>query len=122
MATMNVSLPGELKAYVEARVASGDYAGASDLIRDLIRRDKAYREAVAEFQTIIDEATASGIAEGSPEEIRERVRTEARRRATGNSARQRSVISSVSKRTASSGSARTGRALTSTRCSVASGS
>ena len=82
MATMNVSLPAELKAYVEARVASGDYAGASDVIRELIRRDKDYREAVAEFQAIIDEAMASGIAEGTPDEIRDRIKTEAGRRAT----------------------------------------
>ena len=74
MATMNVSLPDELKAYVESRVASGDYAGASDVIRDLIRRDKDYRQAVAEFQTIIDEAMASGVRTRTREEIKAAVR------------------------------------------------
>lgn len=38
MATMNVSLPDAMKAWVEEQVASGRYANASDYVRDLIRR------------------------------------------------------------------------------------
>ena len=37
MATMNISLPDQMKEWVEAQVATGRYANASDVIRDLIR-------------------------------------------------------------------------------------
>jgi antitoxin ParD1/3/4 len=40
MATMNISLPAKLKDWVEAQVATGNYANASDYIRDLLRDDQ----------------------------------------------------------------------------------
>ena len=40
MATMNVSLPDPMKAWVEAQVATGHFSNASDYVRDLIRRDQ----------------------------------------------------------------------------------
>ncbi len=39
MATMNVSLPDQMKNWVEECVKSGRYANASDYVRDLIRKD-----------------------------------------------------------------------------------
>ncbi len=39
MATMNISLPDQMKTWVEECVQSGRYANASDYVRDLIRRD-----------------------------------------------------------------------------------
>jgi len=39
MATMNVSLPDPMKAWVEAQVHGGQYGNPSDYVRDLIRRD-----------------------------------------------------------------------------------
>lgn len=51
MATMNISLPDELKAYVEEQVAEGSYGTTSEVVRDLIRRERArtrLREAVLE--------------------------------------------------------------------------
>jgi len=39
MATMNISLPDQMKTWVEECVRSGRYANASDYVRDLIRRD-----------------------------------------------------------------------------------
>ncbi|MDX9787695.1 MAG: type II toxin-antitoxin system ParD family antitoxin [Desulfobacterales bacterium] len=39
MATLNVSMPDELRAFVEARVNTGEYQSASDYLRDLIRHD-----------------------------------------------------------------------------------
>jgi putative addiction module CopG family antidote len=35
--TMNISLPGELKAFIDARVRSGFYGNASDVIRAGLR-------------------------------------------------------------------------------------
>ncbi len=37
MGTKNISLPPELEAYIEAKVASGQYAHASEVVRDGIR-------------------------------------------------------------------------------------
>jgi antitoxin ParD1/3/4 len=38
MTTMNVSLPDELKSFVDTQVTRGDYGSTSEYIRDLIRR------------------------------------------------------------------------------------
>jgi antitoxin ParD1/3/4 len=51
MATMNVSLPDPMKAWVEAQVETGHFSNASDYVRDLIRRDQqdqAHREALVQ--------------------------------------------------------------------------
>ena len=40
MSTMNVSLPEELKSYVDEQVDDGGYGSTSEYVRDLIRRDK----------------------------------------------------------------------------------
>jgi len=60
MATMNISLPDQMKAYAEGQARDGRYSNVSDYVRDLIRRDQARREAIAEIQGLIDEALASG--------------------------------------------------------------
>jgi len=38
MTTMNVSLPDEVKAFVDTQVSRGDYGSTSEYVRDLIRR------------------------------------------------------------------------------------
>jgi antitoxin ParD1/3/4 len=63
MATMNVSLPDEMKEWVEAQAASGRYANTSDYIRDIIRRDQERNQALAKLQGVVDEALASGSRE-----------------------------------------------------------
>ncbi|KIT15327.1 type II toxin-antitoxin system ParD family antitoxin [Jannaschia aquimarina] len=62
MATMNVSLPDEMKAFVDEQAEGPDYAGASDYIRDLIRRDRARRQAIAEIRAFVQEGIDSGPA------------------------------------------------------------
>ena len=62
MATMNVSLPDEMKAWVESRAATGRYSNASDYVRDLIRRDRARLEAIREIQAAIDMGLSGGPA------------------------------------------------------------
>lgn len=39
MTTMNVSLPEELKTFVDSQVDLGHYGSTSEYVRDLIRRD-----------------------------------------------------------------------------------
>lgn len=86
---MNVSLPDQMKAWVETQADSGRYGNASDYVRDLIRRDQQRQEKIAEFQRLVDEGRAS-------ESVPERSAKFARRRANarGNSARWR--LSSLS--------------------------
>jgi antitoxin ParD1/3/4 len=76
VATMNVSLPKQMKEWVEQRSANGQYANASDYIRDLIREDQQRREATAELQALIDEGLESGMSDRTPEQIRDAVLAE----------------------------------------------
>lgn len=65
MATMNVSLPDAMKAWVEAQVDGGRYGDASAYVRDLIRRDRARKDAIAALQT----AVTDGIESGEPQAL-----------------------------------------------------
>ena len=76
MATMNISLPDPMKAWVEEQAKSGRYANTSDVVRDLIRREQVKAEKIANMQRLIDEAYASGISDQTPREIFEEVRAE----------------------------------------------
>ena len=60
MATMNISLPDQMKAFAEAQTKDGRYSNVSDYMRDLIRRDQERRQAIAEIQALVDEGLASG--------------------------------------------------------------
>ncbi len=62
MATMNVSLPDPMKAWVEAQAESGRYANASDYVRDLIRRDQERANKLDALQRLITEGVESGDA------------------------------------------------------------
>ena len=52
MTSLNISLPDPLKAYVEDRVASGDFGTPSEFVRNLIRQDKEQRRAMLETELI----------------------------------------------------------------------
>jgi antitoxin ParD1/3/4 len=52
MTSLNISLPDPLKAYVEGRVASGDYGTPSEFVRNLIRQDKEQRRARLETELL----------------------------------------------------------------------
>ena len=41
MASMNISLPDQMKSWVEGQTNSGRYDNASEYVRDLIRHDQA---------------------------------------------------------------------------------
>lgn len=61
MATMNISLPDQMKAWVDECVHSGRYANSSDYIRDLIRRDHMKLE---ELRLALMEGEQSGPSTG----------------------------------------------------------
>ena len=60
MATMNVSLPDQMKSWVEDQTRDGRYRNVSDYVRDLIREDQERKKAIAEIQEAVDQGLASG--------------------------------------------------------------
>ncbi len=69
MATMNVSLPEPMKAWVEAQARSGRYGNTSDYIRDLIRREQDRAAKIANMQRLVTEGLESGITDLSKEDL-----------------------------------------------------
>lgn len=69
MATMNVSLPDAMKAWVDECSKSGRYSNASDYVRDLIRRDQDRAAKIPQLQGLIDEALEGGEGTRSMAEI-----------------------------------------------------
>lgn len=64
MGTKNISLPPELEQYVDAKVESGEYAHASEVVRDglrLLMRQEA--EKLEWLRTAIAEGLASPVRE-----------------------------------------------------------
>jgi len=77
MATMNISIPNPMKDWVQTQIESGQYANASDYLRDLIRRDQMQKDKLRALQQTITEGWESGVSERSMAEVL----TEAKRRA-----------------------------------------
>ncbi|UPA26777.1 type II toxin-antitoxin system ParD family antitoxin [Shinella oryzae] len=69
MATMNVSLPDPMKDWVEAQTKTGRYSNASDYVRDLIRRDQARTDKIAEMQRFVDDGIRSGVGSRSADDL-----------------------------------------------------
>jgi len=61
MATMNISLPDEMKAFIEAQMAQEGYASASEYLRTLIR-DAQKRQTKQALEAKFREALESGLA------------------------------------------------------------
>ena len=66
MATMNISLPDAMREWVETQVKTGEYANASDYMRDLIRHNQRQREALI---LALIEAEQSGISTRKVDDI-----------------------------------------------------
>jgi antitoxin ParD1/3/4 len=78
MATMNVSLPDQMKAWVEAQVQGGQYGNVSDYVRDLIRRDQQSREQIKTLQAAITKGLESGISDRSMQDVLKEARSKAK--------------------------------------------
>ena len=70
MTTMNVSLPAEMKRWVEKQASSGRFSNSSDYVRDLIRRDQERQAKIAHLQQLIDEGLDSGVSNLNMADIR----------------------------------------------------
>lgn len=69
MATMNISLPDALKAYIESCVAEGRYSNASDYVRDLIRKELEKGNTKNWLETEVEKGYASGFHESTLDEF-----------------------------------------------------
>ena len=69
MPTRNVNLTDELDRFVLAKVESGHYENASEVVRaalrTLAREEREYEAKLAALKTAIDEGDSSGAAEGN---------------------------------------------------------
>ncbi len=57
MATLNISMPDEMRAFIESRVSTGEYQSACDYMLDLIRHDRE------ETERLLVEGLESGTAQ-----------------------------------------------------------
>jgi antitoxin ParD1/3/4 len=76
---MNISLPDEMRAYVESQVATGYFANVSDFVRHLIRMDS--EEGRGRLRELIAEGDRSDDSELSFDEIIAQAREKAKSRA-----------------------------------------
>ena len=79
MQTMNISLPDQLKDFVEGQVGSGRYSSVSEYVRDLIRDDEK-RKAQEKLEALLVEGIQSGEATEMTRQDWSDIRTEALKR------------------------------------------
>ncbi len=75
MASMNISLPDQMRDWVQEQIDSGKYASASDYVRDLIRHDQEYAHQL--IQKAITEGIESGISERSMDDLLQEAKNKA---------------------------------------------
>jgi antitoxin ParD1/3/4 len=66
MATLNISMPSVMREWIDAQIKAGEYANASDYIRDLIRHDQRQRDVL---RLALIEGEKSGISNRSVTDI-----------------------------------------------------
>ncbi len=77
MTTLNISLPDQMRSFVEIQVRKGFYSPASDDIRDLIRDDQK-RKDQAKLESLLLEALEGGDPQEFAPEFFDRLRERAR--------------------------------------------
>jgi len=81
MATMNISLPGAMKEWVEQQANTlGRYSNVSDYIRDLIRKEQDHSAKIEAMQQRIVEGIESGVGTHTMAELQEIAREQAQPR------------------------------------------
>ena len=66
MATLNISMPKTMREWINSQIEAGEYANASDYIRDLIRHDQRQRD---KLRLALIEGEKSGISRRSVTDI-----------------------------------------------------
>ena len=75
MTQIDVDLPDDLHAWVEAKIADGAYASMSDYACGLIRRDIEAEQAIERLQAAVDSGRNSGTGDRTIESILEDSKT-----------------------------------------------
>ena len=87
MQTMNISLPDQLKEFVDVQVGSGRYSSVSEYVRDLIRDDEKCKA-----QEKLEALLMEGIQSSEPTEMTRRdwndIRAEALKKFAARKARK----------------------------------
>ena len=60
--TMNISLPEQMRDWIDLQIATGEYSNNSDYVRDLIRQDRKRKEKMLALQAAISKGVESGDA------------------------------------------------------------
>jgi len=79
MATMNISLPDELKQFIDDQVSQHGYGSTSEYLRELIRKQRD----VEKLRGMLLEGLNSGPATPQEPDFFDRMRERARARAAG---------------------------------------
>jgi antitoxin ParD1/3/4 len=66
MATLNISMPDEMRRWIDAQIEAGEFANASDYVRDLIRHDQRERD---RLRFLLIEGERSGVSRRSVSDI-----------------------------------------------------
>lgn len=76
MTTMNISVPDEMKAFVETQLVQEGYASVSEYLRALIRdaqKRQAKRELEAKFREALESGPATPMTRGDWDELERNV-------------------------------------------------
>ena len=79
MTTMNVSLPDQMKSWIEGKIEDGQYHNTSEYVRALIRKDQSEFEKVQAFRAAIDYGRTSGTEKRSFKEIIQSAKSKAKK-------------------------------------------
>ena len=71
MASMNISVPDPMREWVQARVESGQYAGVSDYVRELIRRDQERAAEQERWLATLDASIKEGLADADAGRVKD---------------------------------------------------
>lgn len=74
MATMNISLPDELKQFVDEQVAEHDYGSSSEYLRELIRKQRDVEKLRALLLEGAESRPGRPVTDGTFRELREELR------------------------------------------------
>ncbi|MCY7398504.1 MAG: type II toxin-antitoxin system ParD family antitoxin [Sphingomonas bacterium] len=77
MATMNISVTDRMRAWVETKVSEGEYATASDCMRDLLRERMARETKLAALRRELSKGFESGISTRSWDDLEAELRARA---------------------------------------------
>jgi len=72
---MNVSIPDQMRKWVENQIKSGIYSNASDYVRDLIRRDQEARDKRETLIRALESGESSGVSKRTLNDIWKEVKT-----------------------------------------------